>query len=213
MLEGVSRLSDDYEFLLPVASTLDPAWVRELANPWLSEFQRNTPSKLSNLHFVPDAREALHHARASIVASGTATVQAAVIGNPLIIVYRVSPLTFKLAKSLVHYPPEVWSAGLDAFGNLPIGMVNLIASHRIVPELIQDQFTAANVASALRPLLDDSPERTRMISDLADLRQKLLPQAGTSSIGQVADAVDSLLNPSSEPTCRPEAKSQLSASK
>jgi lipid-A-disaccharide synthase len=147
----------------------------------------------SSVTIVPDAREALHHARASIVASGTATVQAAVIGNPFVVVYKVSPLTFKLAKRLVHYPPEIWSAGLDARGNLPIAMVNLIAGRHIVPELLQDNFTATNVAQALRPLLDDTPQRAQMISDLASLRQKLLPPTGTSSIAQVADAVESLL--------------------
>jgi lipid-A-disaccharide synthase len=142
---------------------------------------------------VRDAREALHHARASIVASGTATVQAAVIGNPFVVVYKVSPLTFQLAKRLVQYPPEVWSAGLDSHGNLPIAMVNLIAGRRIVPELIQDNFTAANVAAALRPFLDNSPERAQMIADLASLRRRLLPATGTSSIAQVANAVDALL--------------------
>jgi len=136
---------------------------------------------------------ALHHARASVVASGTATVQAAAIGNPFVVVYRVSPLTFRLAKRLVRYRPEIWPAGPDQDGNLPIGMVNLIAGRRIVPELIQDRFTAANVASALRPLLADTPERARMIADLAQVRQSLQPSPGTGSIQQVCDAVDTLL--------------------
>jgi lipid-A-disaccharide synthase len=204
MLEAVSLLRNDDEFLLPVASTLDYKLVQAIAEPWLSEFQRNTAPKLSNLHLVPDAREALHHARASIVASGTATVQAAVIGNPFIVVYKVSPLTFRLAKRLVHYPPEVWpdspETGLDQHGNLPIAMVNLIAGRRIVPELIQDNFTATNVAATLRPLLDDSPQRAQMLVDLVRLRQKLLPPAGTSSISQVADAVETLLNSPNGPT-------------
>ncbi len=147
----------------------------------------------SSITLVPDAREALHHARASIVASGTATVQAAVIGNPFIVVYKVSPLTFRLAKRLVNYPPEIWPAGPDQEGNLPIGMVNLIAGRRIVPELLQDRFTAANVASALRPLLADTPERTQMIADLAEVRRTLQPPPGTNSIQQVSDAVDALL--------------------
>lgn len=179
------RLAESFwQFILPVASTLDRSAIQAI----IDQHQALPP-----IHLVPDAREALHHARASIVASGTATVQAAVIGNPFLVVYKVSPLTFRLAKRLVHYPPEIWSAGLDAQGNLPIAMVNLIAGRRIVPELIQDNFTAANVAQALRPLLDDTPQRTQMISDLADLRKKLLPPAGTSSIAQVADAVDALL--------------------
>jgi lipid-A-disaccharide synthase len=197
MLEAAVLLGPNYDFLIPVASTLDKRLVRNFV------FQEILPQlqlPKSSITLVPDAREALFHARASIVASGTATVQAAVIGNPFIVVYRVSPLTFRLAKRLVHYPSEVWSAGLDTYGNLPIAMVNLIAGRRIVPELIQDQFTAANLASALRPLLDGSPQRAQMISDLASLRQSLLPQAGTSSIAKVADAVDTLLNPTSGPT-------------
>nr|WP_051978492.1 lipid-A-disaccharide synthase [Edaphobacter aggregans] len=195
MLEAAAVLGPDYDFLIPVASTVDIGWVSNFV------FQEILPRlhwPKSSITLVPDAREALHHAQASIVASGTATVQAAVIGNPFVVVYKVSPLTFKLAKRLVHYPPEVWSstapdAGLDSHGNLPIAMVNLIAGRRIVPELLQDNFTAANVAQALRPLLDDTPQRSQMIADLAGLRQSLLPQAGASSIAQVADAVDSLL--------------------
>jgi len=190
MLEAAALLGSNYDFLLPVANTLDKQAVSDFV------FQKLLPHlqwPKSSITLVPDAREALLHARASVVASGTATVQAAVIGNPFIVVYRVSPLTFRLAKRLVHYPPEVWSAGLDSYGNLPIAMVNLIAGRRIVPELIQDNFTAANVASTLRPLLEDTPERTRMIADLAQLRQRLAPPSSTGSIAQVADTVDSLL--------------------
>jgi lipid-A-disaccharide synthase len=154
----------------------------------------NSAPPLSNIHLVPDAREALHHARASIVASGTATVQAAVIGNPFVVVYRVSPLTFRLAKRLVHYPLEIWPSGdLDADGNLPIAMVNLIAGRRVVPELLQERFTAANVAAALRPLLADTPERARMIADLADVRHALQPPEKATSIDQVCDGIDALL--------------------
>jgi lipid-A-disaccharide synthase len=143
---------------------------------------------------VPDAREALYHARASVVASGTATVQAAVIGNPFVVVYRVSPLTFRLAKRLVRYPPEIWNpTQVDLDGNLPIAMVNLIAGGRIVPELLQTRFTAENVAAALRPLLAATQERDRMIADLAEVRRALQPPAGTGSIQQVSDAVEALL--------------------
>jgi lipid-A-disaccharide synthase len=149
----------------------------------------------SSITLVPDAREALHHSRAAVVASGTATVQAAVIGSPFVVVYKVSPLTFKLAKRLVQYPPEIWppnSLGTD--GNLPIAMVNLVAGRRIVPELLQERFNAANVASALRPLLADTPERARMFADLAEVRKTLQPPENAASISQVADAVDALLS-------------------
>jgi lipid-A-disaccharide synthase len=201
MLEAAALLGSNYDFLIPVANTLDKQWFKDFV------FEQLLPRlkwPKSSITFVPDAREALHHARASIVASGTATVQAAVIGNPFIVIYKVSPLTFRLAKRLVHYPPEIWpdspEAGLDPHGNLPIAMVNLIAGHRIVPELIQDHFTASNVAAALRPLLEDTPQRSRMLSDLAEVRQKLLPPTQTSSIAQVVDTIETLLNSSGHPT-------------
>jgi len=147
-----------------------------------------------HIRLVPDAREALYHTRASVVASGTATVQAAVIGNPFVVVYRVSPLTFWLAKQLVRYPAEIWNpAQVDLDDNLPIAMANLIAGGRIVPELLQTRFTAENVAAALRPLLAGTQERDRMIADLAAVGRALQPPPGTSSIQQVSDAVEALL--------------------
>ena len=192
MLDGASWLSRHYEFILPVASTLDPSKIKAQAKPWVVEYGHHSPPALSDLHLVPDAREALYHARASVVASGTATVQAAVIGNPFIVVYKVSSLTYNLAKRLIRYPAEI-PAQPDAHGNLPIAMVNLIAGRRIVPELIQQQFTGTQVAASLRPLLADSPERTQMMADLAEVRHLLKSVSGSSSITEVCDTVESLL--------------------
>ena len=181
---------------LPVASTID----RKDLEKFIAGHEEWWPGdagsalKLVNIHLVPDARDALYHARASVVASGTATVQAAVIGNPFIVVYRVSPLTFRLAKGLINYPPEIWDPSrLDADGNLPIAMVNLIAGRRVVPELLQTRFTAENVAAALKPLLANSPERDKMIVDLAEVSRSLQPLPGTGSIEQVSNAIDALL--------------------
>lgn len=187
MLETASLLGPGHEFLVPVASTLNSNKIASLL-----------PGQSSHLHLVSDAREALHHSRASVVASGTATVQAAVIGNPFVVVYKVSPLTFAAAKRLVHYPPEI-PAQQDAHGNLPVGMVNLIAGRRIVPEFIQQQFTAANLAAALKPLLADTPERARMIADLAEVRSRLIRDSAHTPIQRVAEAVETLLHqPTSE---------------
>ena len=80
-----------------------------------------------------------------MVASGTATVEAALIGNPFVVVYRVSPVSYAVAKRVVDVPH--------------VAMVNLIAGRRAVPELIQGDFTAENVVSHLRPLLEESPAR------------------------------------------------------
>jgi lipid-A-disaccharide synthase len=197
MLEAAALLGAGYDFLIPVASTLDQQKFSDFV------FQQLLPRiqwPTSSITVVPDAREALFHARASVVASGTATVQAAVIGNPFVVVYRVSDLTFKLAKRLVKYPAEVWPSGApDQYGNLPIAMVNLIAGRTVVPELIQQNFTAANVAAALVPLLEETPQREAMIRDLAEVRSRLAPPAGVASIVQVADAVDALLSADAAP--------------
>jgi lipid-A-disaccharide synthase len=205
MLEMAHRFPLGCDYILPVASTIDP---KELAT-YIAGHDQWWPANVDSamkafrIRLVLDAREALHHARASVVASGTATVQAAVIGNPFVVVYRVSHLTFRLAKRLVRYPPEIWdSAQVDLDGNLPIAMVNLIAGGRIVPELLQTRFTAENVAAALRPLLEDTPQRDRMIADLAEVRHALQPPPGTGSIQQVSDAVEALLA-GKPPACGP----------
>jgi len=186
-----------YEFLLPVASTIDPLALQRYIDVLNAQPLKYFGPEASSLRLtlVPDAAEALSHARASVVASGTATVLAAIVGNPFVVIYRVSALTFALAKKLVEYPEEL-NARPDLNGNLPVSMVNLIAQKRLVPELLQGNFTAANVASALTPLLIDGPERERQIQGLSNVRRQLIPKSAdpaTSPTARVADAVVRLL--------------------
>jgi len=209
-----------YEFLLPVASTINTEELRAFLNVLNAEHLKYMGPEANQLRLtlVPDAAEALMHARASVVASGTATVQAAIIGNPFVVVYRVSSLTYQLIRRLVRYPAEF--ADMRApNGDHPISMVNLIAQRRVVPELLQSNFTAANVASALALLLVDGPAREDQIEGLAEVRRTL--RAGSpaeraqptpppftvprrSAINRVADAVMSFLSPSA-PAGTPEA--------
>lgn len=190
-----------YEFLLPVASTIDSGALQGYIDELNAEHLKYFGPEASTLRLtlVPDAAEALFHARASVVASGTATVLAAIVGNPFVVVYRVSALTFALAKKLVEYPEEL-EAKRDLNGNLPVSMVNLIARRRLIPELLQGSFTAANVASALAPLLMEGPERERQMLGLSEVRRRLMPEDGTgapsstSPIERVADAVIRLLS-------------------
>jgi len=184
-----------YQFLLPIASTISRAWIANEIASRESAGDKLGAGRPPRIVLVDDARAALHHARASIVASGTATVQALTIGTPFVVVYRVSRLTFALAKRLIRYPAEI-PAPLDADGHLPIAMVNLIAGARIVPELINRRFTAANLAAALRPLLDDTPTRAQQIAALAEARAKLLPasaELAADPLRRVASAVVDLL--------------------
>ena len=88
---------------------------------------------------MPDALPALWHSRAGIVASGTATVEAAMMNTPFVMVYRVSSLTYLLGKPRVKVPG--------------FAMVNLIAEEEVVPELVQHDFTADNVVARLKEIL------------------------------------------------------------
>jgi lipid-A-disaccharide synthase len=94
-----------------------------------------------------------------VTASGTATVQTALHLRPMVIVYRLSPLTYRLGRRFVK---------LDTFG-----MVNLVSGRRIVPELIQDDFTPERVAEEVRSLLTDRSRADAMRRDLRDMRSRL----------------------------------------
>jgi lipid-A-disaccharide synthase len=146
---------EPFEFLIPLAPTLDAAQ-RKVVMQMAENLGGGVPVRL-----VEDARAALFHARASVVASGTATVEAALIGNPFVVVYRVSRLTYAIARRLVKVPH--------------VAMANLIARKRVVPELIQDDFTAANIVQHLRQLLPDGPARESMKMELGAIREALHP--------------------------------------
>ena len=83
MVEMACRHPRDCEYILPVASTIDIKRLSAFVAGWITHYPGTDPAlSLPYIHLVDDAREALHHARASVVASGTATVQAALIGSP-----------------------------------------------------------------------------------------------------------------------------------
>lgn len=103
--------------------------------------------------------DALAAADVSVVASGTATVEAALLEAPMVVVYRVSATTAFIARRMVRTPH--------------FAMVNLIAGRRVVPELIQEDFTAEAVAREAHRLLTDKPAREQMKSDLAEVHAKL----------------------------------------
>ncbi|HEX2168284.1 MAG TPA: lipid-A-disaccharide synthase, partial [Longimicrobiales bacterium] len=111
---------------------------------------------------TPDGWALLHHARAALVKSGTSTLQAALAGTPLVVTYRVHPVTFFMAERLVRVPH--------------VGLVNLVAGERIAPELLQNEATPARLAAALLPLLEETgEERRRAVEGLARVRELLTP--------------------------------------
>jgi len=125
---------------------------------------------------VTDSFATMMHSRASIVASGTATVEAALAGTPFVVVYRVSPITWNLGRRLLKVPF--------------VAMPNLIAEKAIVPELLQQDFTSKKVVASLRPLLEEGSARAKMLSDLEAVQQKLKQQMGAGTAAdRAADAI------------------------
>ena len=161
ILEAVALLGDEYEYVLPVAPTLDRDFVMRLVGP-------------RNIKLVPEALPTLFHSRAGIVASGTATVEAAMMNTPFVMVYRVSPLTYLLGKPRVKVPR--------------FAMVNLIAGKEVVPELVQHDFTAQNVVAKIKEIAPDGSARSEMLEGLASVRASLrAPAAGSSTAQRPAD--------------------------
>src|SRR5579875_1211076 len=166
-----SHPTPGYDFVVPLAPTLT-ADQRAEAVRLAEKHSDGLP-----VHFADDARAALRHAHASVVASGTATVEAALIGNPFVVVYRVSSITYAVAKRLVDVPH--------------VAMANLIAGKRAVPELIQHDFTAANIVQHLEPLLPDGAARQSMMKELRRVAEML--RGEESAIGRVAQVTVQLL--------------------
>lgn len=167
ILESASHFGREYEFLLPIAPTLDPSLYHNLRN-------RET------ITLVYEAVPALWHSRAGIIASGTATVEAGMMCTPFVMVYRVSPLTYALGRRRIKVPH--------------FAMVNLIAGEEIVPELVQDDFTAANVVARLNEIIPGGPARERMLEGLARVKACLRSPAGGSDLRHPAErAADTIL--------------------
>ena len=173
ILEAAGQLGAAYEFLLPVAPTLDRSFLTSLIGP-------------ARITLVPDALSALYHSRAGIVASGTATVEAAMMNTPFVMVYRVSPLTYMLGKPRVKVPR--------------FAMVNLIAGEEVVPELVQRDFTAEKVVGKVKEILPNGPARDRMLEGLARVKARLrAPQPDSGAAAQhpadrAADIILALVN-------------------
>jgi lipid-A-disaccharide synthase len=118
------------------------------------------------------ADDVLASADAAVVASGTVTVQAALHECPIVVVYRLSPLTYRLGRPFVR---------VDTYA-----MANLVAGRRVVPELIQDDFTPEAVAREASRMLTDRAYADSIRVDLRDVKQRL-GNAGASR--RAAEAV------------------------
>jgi lipid-A-disaccharide synthase len=153
----------DVQFLIPLAPGL-------AGDPILEELRRHDLPQ-TKVH-RGDFPQILGACDAGVVASGTASLEAALEGLPVAVVYRVNPLTYGLGKALVRLEN--------------VALPNLVAGRRIVPELIQGECTAPRIAQEVLGYLD-SPERAQEVrSALLELRGRL---GGPGALGRAAEAI------------------------
>ena len=135
--------------IMPVAESLD-----------LNEVKKIIESSIVPVTLIPEQFiETIQACDAAVVASGTASLQTGLALKPFAIVYQVAPLTFRIARYLAD----------TKF----IGLVNILAEKEIVPELLQNDFTAEKVAETAVRLLRDKDYRERIIDELKNTRAKL----------------------------------------
>ncbi|PYP87761.1 MAG: lipid-A-disaccharide synthase [Blastocatellia bacterium AA13] len=156
--------ADEIQFVVPVASTIPAEQIDRMIAA------ANSPVK----SIRNDTYNALAYSKLAVVASGTATVEAALLGTPMIVIYRGSELSYRLIRPLIK---------LNTFA-----MVNLIAGKRIVPELIQGHATGKNIARTIYTILSDAQQRAAMKADLELVRARLL-EGGTDASERAARAV------------------------
>lgn len=137
------------QFFLPIASTISREILQNIINGYKVEVVLTTG----------DNYELMQIGDVAIAASGTATLETSLMNLPTVIIYKVNPFTYLLGKLLVKIPH--------------IGLPNIIAGRKVVPELLQGEATAANIAAEAVTMLTDAAERNRVLADLAEIRKKL----------------------------------------
>jgi lipid-A-disaccharide synthase len=122
---------------------------------------------------VPSAGGLLQFATAALVKSGTTTLEAGIAATPMVVVYRMNPASYAVARRLVKVPH--------------IALANLIADGRVAPEFVQDAATPDALAGTLLPLLDEaSPERAAMVDGLRKIHGKLGGAGASRRVAEIA---------------------------
>lgn len=176
MLAGVRLIQEaipQVQFILPLASTAPAELVEKMIRAEGPEPLKAGIKPAPAIKTIQgQSFEALSAAHLAIVASGTATVEAALAATPTIIVYRVSPLTFMVGRWLVRVAH--------------VGMANLLADERLFPELIQDDFTPERLAQEVLKLIADRRRLEAIFQGLARVMARLQGRGVSARAAQVA---------------------------
>jgi len=161
-LETVARLKesyDDIQVVIGVADSLDFEYVRGIVSTW--SHSRGNSDAFDVKMIRGNANEVLSICDAVIVASGTITLQAALLGKPMVIAYKVSLLTYMIARILVRIKD--------------IGLVNILAGKRVVSELIQGDARPEKIALEAEKILKDKEHREQIKKELQQVKSMLGP--------------------------------------
>ena len=149
-------------FILPVAPGFKTQELRQIVQN----------STLSIIIVEGRTYEAIRAAELAIVASGTATLETAILGKPMVIVYRVSPLSYGVGKMLIRVKQ--------------VGLVNIVAGKKVVPELLQGEATGERMAAEALKILEDEPYRREMLRSLAEVRTQLGAPGAANRVARIA---------------------------
>ncbi len=166
MIKAIGILKDRFpsvKYILPLAHTIEEDLVRHITAGIGTDVTVIHGDRIHHLLSVCDA---------AVVASGTATLEAAIMGTPMIVVYMGSPVSFRIAKKLVKVPY--------------ISLVNLVAGKKVVPELIQDDVTPYNIAHELTVLLKDQNRNNSMRKSLIDVKHSLGGKGASERAAKIA---------------------------
>jgi lipid-A-disaccharide synthase len=149
LLDAVELLEREaaLNWVLPASATAGAAFFRERTG--------RSPVRV----IEGESWDAMAHADLALAASGTVTVEAALLGAPMVTYYKVMPASWLAGKFLVDVPFY--------------SMVNLIAGRAVVPELMQGEMTGERIAAEARKLLTDEKARVEMKAGLAEVRERL----------------------------------------
>lgn len=162
---GIRKTHPDVRFLAPCVSESRATQVRAVMGALPAEI------------IVGGMYDVLAQSRCCLVASGTATIETALFGVPLGIVYRMNPVNFYLARLLVHVRH--------------IGMVNILAEREIAPEFIQHKATVERILPFMLDIIEDGDRRNRMLADLAEIKARLGgPGASRRAAEQILRVID-----------------------
>lgn len=170
MLASASILNRQYEdlsFLLSVAPSISSQWMESFVNPY---------KKTCRIELVTGKiTEVFEKSTLILAASGTVTLETAIYGVPMVIMYRISPLSYMLGSALVRVNH--------------IGLVNIIADERVVPELIQKEASPVKIARTVSTIINDSSERHRIKEKLAYVKSLLGKPGASEKTAEIALAL------------------------